>query len=711
MTQLSDTYKARISVGGVDISLFKSIVLEKVMIEDRNQDTMLYVGSVKLQIDSLSLLERRVHFGDLNFEDSKINILKDTTGYNFQFLAGSSTSKPDTLRPWHITFTNFFFLNSKISYKDINAKDTLVNGMNFDNLEITKLNLSVVNVHQSDSVTTFFLDNASIYEKSGFAIGDLRFAGRIDPTGLELSNLTLVSNHSHIEANRIKISKNKLFGVDSLYYEKSQTLTNRFIIDGDFKESILSLTDLSYVIPELWGMNEPVLFSGGIKGSLSNLKFKKINLKIGRETQVNADLELQGLPNWKNTFIFFKLYNNTFNFNDLATIRMPDSAPVRYLKIPKELLNDVRLTYQGNFTGFPSDFVAYGTLDGSLGKLSTDIAIRPKKSGEIDFKGNVKALSFEAGKLLDYSPLGAVSLEIKINGTRLGNNKFNALIAGNIDSLYFNNYRVDSIYVNGEARDHSFEGELKVQDNNLKMNFAGKADFEGKIPEFNFTSTVEKANLVILGLETERKVADLKFKVSANFTGDHIDNVNGQIDLHDFKFIRDKKSLEIQSLLLKASNSVEKNNITLRSDVADVTIDGKYLFGELDLTFRDYLQYFLPSAKIPFSDRPSTGKNAFQFDIRIKKPEELSSFIVPELLAKSPVILTGSINSEKKTLSLDGSVDELVFNKYQVRGLTINSRNIGNKWLIRVGTKDAFLGGNMMFENFSINNTLVRDSL
>jgi len=253
------------------------------MIEDQNQDTLFYIGSVKLQIDSLALFERRIHFGDLNFEDSKINILKDTIGYNFQFLSGSANSQTSMPRPWHITFTNFYFLNSRIKYKDINAKDTLVNGMNFDDLEITKLNLSVVNVHQTDSVTTFFLDNASIYEKSGFAIGDLRFAGRIDSTGFELSNLTLVSNHSHVEANRIKISKNRLFGVDSLYSEKSQTLTNRYVIDGDFKESILSLTDLSYAIPELWGMNEPILFSGGIKGSLSNLKFKKINFKIGKE--------------------------------------------------------------------------------------------------------------------------------------------------------------------------------------------------------------------------------------------------------------------------------------------------------------------------------------------------------------------------------------------------------------------------------------------
>jgi len=721
MRQLSGTTKARITIGGVDISLFKSLILERVMIEDQNRDTLFYIGSVRLKIDSLALLERRVHFGDLRFEDSQINIRKDTAGYNFQCLSATSAPQSDNSqpitersrvpRPWKISFTNLFFLNSKISYNDKTAKDTLVNGMNFNDLEVTKLNLSVINFHHADSATTFFLDNASIYEKSGFAIGDLRFGGRIDSTGFELSKLTIVLNHSHIEANKIRIFKNKLFGVDSLYSEKSQTLTNRYVIDGDFKESMVSLTDLSYAIPELWGMNEPILFSGGIKGSLSNLKFKGINFKIGKETQVNADLELQGLPVWDNTFIFFKLYNNIFNFNDLAAIRLPDSSPQRYLKIPKELLNDIRLTYQGTFSGFPTDFVAYGTLGGSLGKLSTDIAIRPKKMGVIDFNGSVKASSFQAGRLLNYAPLGAVSLDIKVNGSRSGNNRFNALIAGNIDSLYFNDYRIDSIYVNGQARDRSFEGELKVHDNNLKMDFAGKADFEGDIPVFNFTSTVEKANLVILGLEKERKVADLSLKVSANFSGDRIDNINGQIDIQNFKFVRDAKTLEIHDLMLNTSNSAEKNNITLRSDIADANINGKYLFGELDLTIRDYLQHFLPSAKLPFSDRISTGKNAFKFDIRLKKSEELGSFLIPGLIAKSPIVLIGSIDSDKKTLALDGNIDELHFNQYRVRGLTINSRNTGDKWLMRIGANDALLGGSLAVENFSVNNTLVRDSL
>ena len=93
--QLSNTFKARISVAGVNISLFKSIVLEKVVIEDQDQNPLFSIGNVKLSIDSLKLFERKVHFGDLYFENSDINILKGVKGYNYQFLLGSSDSKTD----------------------------------------------------------------------------------------------------------------------------------------------------------------------------------------------------------------------------------------------------------------------------------------------------------------------------------------------------------------------------------------------------------------------------------------------------------------------------------------------------------------------------------------------------------------------------------------------------------------------------------------
>jgi hypothetical protein len=185
-----------------------------------------------------------------------------------------------------------------------------------------------------------------------------------------------------------------------------------------------------------------------MKGTIDNLKFKKLNFRIGQKTSFNADLEVKGLPDWENTYIFLKFYNNTFNFNDISLIRLPDGASSRYPKIPSSLLDDVDLTYQGTFSGFTSDFVAYGILNGELGSMSTDIAISPTLSGSLKFKGMLDAKSFKIGKLLGYDPLGEVSLHTEVVLNKKGPH-FNATVKGNIDSLYYNNNRIDSIYLNG----------------------------------------------------------------------------------------------------------------------------------------------------------------------------------------------------------------------------------------------------------------------
>ena len=84
------------------------------------------------------------------------------------------------------------------------------------------------------------------------------------------------------------------------------------------------------------------------------------------------------------------------------------------ISLPQTMLDDVNLTYQGTFSGFPSDF-AYGNLNGDLGSLSTDIAIAPSLSGNLfSFKGKLDAKSFKIGKFLGYDPLGEVTLHTAV---------------------------------------------------------------------------------------------------------------------------------------------------------------------------------------------------------------------------------------------------------------------------------------------------------
>ncbi len=716
MDQIGQTYNTKIKVGGIDISFFDKITLEKILIEDQSRDTLFYVDQLKLQIDSIRLLSRRVHINNIFVQQPKLHMFQDTSGTNFQFILDSVKAAPpqtENAKAWDIRFNNLFVRNAEIRFRKPYADTVFHEGINFNNLDINGVNLAMVQVKKEGSAISMLLDNSSLQEKSGFLIKNMTFRALLDSSGLHLHQFALITDHSSIFSDSMMVTHRKSMLMDKFDTVKKITdipLAYQFDYEGNLAESIISTADLAYYVPDIWGMNEPLLFSGNVRGTIDNLKFKKLNLRIGQKTSFNADLELKGLPDWQNTYIFLKFYNNTFNFNDFAAIKLPDAANTHYPKIPASLLDDVDLNYRGTFSGFPSDFVAYGKLNGDLGSLSTDIAISPSISGSFKFSGMLDAKSFKIGKLFGFDPLGEVTLHAEVIVSKKDKH-FDATIKGNIDSLYYNNNRIDSIYLNGTVSNKGYDGKLTVNDDKLRLAFSGMANLEGQIPVFNFTSSVKTANLNVLGLDMVHKEATAAFDMEANFTGKNIDELDGSIDIKNMKLARDGKIFDVKTLSLNTNNTLLRNAITLRSDIADVDIVGKYRFLEFGLTLRDYLQYYLPSANLPFSKEGIAGSNIFNFKVNVKKPEQITFFYYPEIKPESPIVMNGEINSLTRSLNFICSAGNLSYQNIHTKGLTFSSGNNGNRWMIRLGLEEASLGKIYSIENISLNNTLFRDTL
>jgi hypothetical protein len=715
MEQVGQTFNTKIKVGGIDISFFDHVTLEKIVIEDQSRDTLVYIDQLKLEIDSIRYGSRRVHLNNIIVQQPRIRMFQDTTGTNFQFILDSLKATPPALNdsPWDVTFNNLFVRDGEIRFKKPYADTISHEGINLNDLAIQKLNFALVHVKRGPSSIAMLLDNASFVEKSGFSMQNMTFNAQLDSSGLHMNKFALITSHSNIFSDSMKVTHRKSVLLDKLSNIKKTEdlpLAFQYEYDGNLSESIISVADLAFFAPDIWGMNEQVIFSGAIKGTIDNLKFKKLNFRVGKKTSFNADLELKGLPDWQNTYIFLKFYNNTFNFNDFSLIRLPDTAAWRYPKIPQTMLDDVDLTYQGTFSGFPSDFVAYGNLNGELGSLSTDIAIAPSLSGALSFKGKLNAKSFKIGKFLGYDPLGEVTLHTEVVVDKKGS-RFNATIKGNIDSVYYYNNRIDSIFMNGTASNKSYDGQITVNDDKLRMKFAGKADLGSKIPVFDFSSTVKTANLYVLGIDQLHKDANCSFDMDANFTGKNIDELNGSIDLHKMKLSREGKIFDVKALNLSTTNSSDRNTITMRSDIADIDISGKYRLLEIGLTIRDYLQYYLPSADLPFSKDGVPGSNVFSFDVNIKKPELITYFFLPDLVPNSPFYMKGKINSNKKSLIFDCKAEDLSYRSYHTKGFSFSSRNEGNRWLLKLGMKEASLGNNYNLENVTLDNVLFNDTL
>ncbi len=129
-----------------------------------------------------------------------------------------------------------------------------------------------------------------------------------------------------------------------------------------------------------------------------------------------------------------------------------------YLVLP-EIINEFgSITLNGEFQGVYNNFktnVNISTLLGAF-KLNFNLSEISKADSTI-YNGHLWADKFNLGKLLDMeSTLGTLNVDADINGSGLTADKLKVLVNGNIDSLYFNGNRFDSIAINANVTEEQF---------------------------------------------------------------------------------------------------------------------------------------------------------------------------------------------------------------------------------------------------------------
>ena len=83
---LSKELNATVSVGGVDLELVKTLVLEGVYVEDQQGDTLLYLGDIKGDINSYNLNDAYFDIETLYLGDGVVYLADRGDGLNLDFL-------------------------------------------------------------------------------------------------------------------------------------------------------------------------------------------------------------------------------------------------------------------------------------------------------------------------------------------------------------------------------------------------------------------------------------------------------------------------------------------------------------------------------------------------------------------------------------------------------------------------------------------------
>src|SRR5690606_8892398 len=394
--------------------------------------------------------------------------------------------------------------------------------------------------------------------------------------------------------------------------------------------------------------------SGKFSGTVENLNGRDISIETGRNTVLKGDFSILGLPYTENTYLDFNAGDFRTSYQDILSF-FPSLK-----KISQPRLDQLEyLTFKGNFTGFFTDFVTYGTITTNLGTFVTDLNMKTPPHGAATYSGKLRTNNFNLGRFVDNPSIGKLDFEGAVSGQGLTPATMAVNLDGKINLLEFKEYPYQDIVVNGQLANKLFNGELISYDPNLDARLNGLVNFSGELPMFDFEAGFNNVNLQTLNLFGESLEVTGKFAM--NFTGDNVDNFLGTARIYDAAVYRKDKRISFDSLFLESKIAGNQKIITAISNEFDGALVGEFKINDLHKNFQTFLSNYFPSyiKPIPINEN---GNANFSFVISTKMVDEYVNLINKNLSGFNNSTFTGRINVKDNLLDFNADVPRFSFN-------------------------------------------------
>lgn len=750
-SRLSKELQAHIGIGHVDFSLFDKMSLNSVLVKDRQQDTILSAGEVRVNITDWFFFKKDIELKYIGLKDAYIHLQRSDSVWRHQFLAdyfsGPDEPKQKKENTINLALREIDLQNIFLKQQDgwigqdmtlsLASLNTVSRNVDFRRklIEIASLNINqpyfalrdydgnrpagykrntVPKPVVTDTSTldvnddkwkilvsevslkngTFRSDNESrpldpsafdgkhilfskIYgdfknvkwemdtvtasirlstkERSGFEVKHLIANAKFTPTEMTFENLDIQTNDSHLR---------NYFSMRFDDFDDMSDFEEKVRMEGHFTNAEINSDDIAYFAPDLKTWKKRITVSGTVKGPVSSLIGKDLDIKAGANTHFQGDASLTGLPEINSTYIDIKA-------NEFRTI-YPDAIafvpPLKRMANPDlSKLNFV--DFKGNFAGFINDFVTYGTIQTALGTIKADVNLKLKNADYPVYSGTVSTTGFNLGPLIKDANVGYVSFNTTLKGAGFRPNSGNIALDARIAYVDYRAYRYQNITVDGELNKKIFDGSLIVNDPNVTLNMNGLVDFTKKAPEFNFFANIDTLNLHKLHLVKD----DISFRggLNAQFTGNTIDDFLGSANITNASLIRNGIPLSFDSLALYSTREGDNKHLSLASNEFSANIDGVFNIRDLPGSATAFLSRYYPSyIKKPAGTVP---EQSFTFDIRTGRFSQFATIIDSSLSGFDNSLISGSINSALNTLKLDVSIPYFGFRQFSFSSVDIGA--------------------------------------
>jgi len=547
-SRLEQKYEGRITVGKVLIRWPHRIEFNDLLILDPLNDTLFFTPSASFSVNRFDLDKILLNMGRVVIENPVIQFRQLPSGQmNYELLleALKSGDSMGPSKPFGLAANQFLLHKGKFQYRKFGSmnKPGLLNP---DDLLLTDIEIAIKQFDLEGSTVKAGIDLLSFNEKSGFALNKFSAGVVIDSAGIHTNNLSLLTGNSRIESAKAYVT-----GIWKQYGNEDKLTLD--VVLG--RETYLSPADLTLLSGINTGLTTPLEISGVFTGSPDHARLLNARLNWPGLVSFEGDLVYKYPGKLNEAFLDLKTRSLILNVSNLVKDILSGQIPGFELDVPDLLKSLETIEYSGVFTGTLENFITTGSWNIADGEFSTNLQVNKNSPVKgYNFKGSVSSTDFNPDQWVKKATgISGIAFNLDVDGVWDGNTAITALLVGDISQFEINGYNFRHLSVNGRATENRFDGSLNLRDSNANLDLTGSFDFGKKKPVLDFNLLISKANLYALNLVKNDTIANLKVDMQGSFTGDAIDDIDGEIKVKNSSYTNSRGTLPVTELTLSSS--------------------------------------------------------------------------------------------------------------------------------------------------------------
>ena len=677
---LSKKTGADIKVGSLVIMPDFSVLIGDVSVKDLKNNDLAVIGSLSSKINIRDLSDGKIHLEHVELSDLVANLIEyeGEDRLNFAFLVdafASDTTKEKESKPMPIIVDRISIKNFDFMLWNQNKADSLKTAkhlMDYAHLDLDDINLEASNFYMfGDSIHATIIDLGA-KELSGLELKYLRTDAIVSSKGIRLDGLLMETNNSRFDLDLYMLYN----GFDDL-----GSFVDSVVFDATIRPTEVMLSDIGVFTEMLYKMPDRVKLEGRFSGPIEHFRMDDIEAELGNSTTFSGSISMHPLDfvNGEHTLSIKNMY---FTYDDLANFYIPSST--KTIPLPESLRaldkGRVSLDFKGSYNEFNSEI----SLKSGIGNIEASISRAKDAKGNNLFSGYVDAKRVKAGTVAKASKyVGDLDLSTNFRATFPQNGSPELIVDGKATHAELLGNTIDEVKLDGSLKENRFNGKIRVDDDDLFLDFKGLVDLQDKRnPKSNFEAVVKNANLHALHLLKESSVSRLSTKLRVNMTGFDLDNLEGNVHLDSTLYVDSRGSYFMEDFTASIlDDNLMLRRINVNCDFLDFEMSGQFNFASLMKTIDEYMDSYV---HFPMwqSNREEFQKYQINHDVvqdfvvelSLKDTKTISRLLMPSVSIAKNTTFSGTFTSWKKLMSFTLRSKNVQVGKVDFSNLEIKKR-------------------------------------